>query len=66
MSKIAPVHLVLMENTMRLKNPSNLNYIFDLKGSKNNRKTLGVTTSSTTLKDINFLMAAKVNEDLTK
>ena len=66
MSKIAPVHLVLMENTMRLKNPSNLKYIFDLKGSKNNRKTLGVTTPSTTLKDINFLMAAKVNEDLTK
>mmetsp|Transcript_22174 Transcript_22174/g.29654 ORF Transcript_22174/g.29654 Transcript_22174/m.29654 type:complete len:316 (+) Transcript_22174:1519-2466(+) len=66
MSKTAPVHIVLMENTMRLKRPSSLNYIFDLKGSFINRKTKGATTASTTLKDVNFLMAAKMNEDLTK
>ena len=57
------VHLMLMENTLRLKNPEQLKYIFDLKGSLVDRKTMGLTTNSTTLKDINFLMTKKANRD---
>ena len=45
------VHLVVMENTLQLKNKSGLKYIFDLKGSLVDRKTKGKTTGSTTLKD---------------
>jgi len=59
------VHIMLMENTLRLKNPDRLNYIFDLKGSRVARKVKGVTKASTTLKDINFEMAAKINRNLT-
>lgn len=65
MSKAQPVHLMLMENVLRLKNPDNLKYIFDLKGSLVGRKVKGVTTASTTLKDINFLMTAASNKSLT-
>ena len=53
------VHVVLMENTLRLKNPDNLKYIFDLKGSTINRSVKGYTKPSTTLKDLNFLVAAE-------
>ena len=52
------VHLMLMENTLRLKNPDGLKYVFDLKGSMVDRKVKGEITSSTTLKDLNFLIAA--------
>ena len=52
------VHLMLMENTLQLKNPENLKYIFDLKGSKVDRKVKGCIKPSTTLKDENFLIAA--------
>ena len=57
------VHLVLMENCLQLKNPDgdSLKYVFDLKGSMVGRKTKGKITPSTTLKDINFLMATKAN-----
>eukprot|EP00354_Favella_ehrenbergii_P000790 CAMPEP_0170459240 /NCGR_PEP_ID=MMETSP0123-20130129/6001_1 /TAXON_ID=182087 /ORGANISM="Favella ehrenbergii, Strain Fehren 1" /LENGTH=66 /DNA_ID=CAMNT_0010723773 /DNA_START=641 /DNA_END=841 /DNA_ORIENTATION=+ len=65
MSKVDPVHIMLMENTMRLKNPDRLNYVFDLKGSLVDRKVKGVTKAGTTLKDINFLMAADANPDFT-
>ena len=65
MRKVDPVHLMLMENTMRLKNPDKLNYVFDLKGSLVDRKVKGITNASTTLKDINFLMAAGANENFT-
>ena len=51
------VHLVLMEYALQLKNPDGLEYIFDLKGSLVDRKTRGNIQSSTTLKDVNFLMA---------
>ena len=51
------VHLVLMEYALQLKNPDGLEYIFDLKGSLVDRKTKGSIQSSTTLKDVNFLMA---------
>ena len=50
-----PVHLMLMENTLQLKDPSNLQYVFDLKGSLVDRKTKGCARPSTTLKDQNFL-----------
>ena len=65
MRKVDPVHLMLMENTMRLKNPDKLNYVFDLKGSLVDRKVKGITKPSTTLKDINFLMAAGANKNFT-
>lgn len=48
-----------MENTLQLKNPDGLQYIFDLKGSLVDRKTKGKITNSTTLKDVNFLLAAQ-------
>ena len=65
MSKVDAVHIMLMENTMRLKDPNRLNYVFDLKGSLVDRKVKGVTKPSTTLKDINFLMAARANPKFT-
>ena len=57
------VHLMLMENTLRLKNQEHLKYIFDLKGSLVDRKTKGLTTNSTTLKDINFMMTKRANHN---
>lgn len=53
------VHIMLMENTVRLKDPSQLRYIFDLKGSTVDRVVGGKTKNSTTLKDINFLVTKK-------
>ena len=64
-SKVNAVHIMLMENTLRLKDPAKLNYIFDLKGSLVDRKVKGVTKPSSTLKDLNFFMAAKKNKHLT-
>ena len=52
------VYLMLMENTLQLKSSDGLKYIFDLKGSLVDRKTKGNITSSTTLKDVNFLHAS--------
>ena len=43
MSKMDAVHIILMENTLRLKDPERLNYIFDLKGSLVDRKVKGLT-----------------------
>jgi len=47
-SKVNAVHIMLMENTLRLKDPDKLNYIFDLKGSLVDRKVKGVTKPSST------------------
>ena len=66
MSGVNAVHIMLMENTLRLKNPSQLKYIFDLKGSLVGRKTKGETKATTTLKDVNFLMTAAKNKNFTK
>ena len=60
---VCEVHLVLMEYALQLKNPDGLQYIFDLKGSLVDRKTKGKIKSTTTLKDVNFLMAVKANPD---
>ena len=54
---------MLMEYALQLKNPDGLQYIFDLKGSLVDRKTKGKIKSTTTLKDVNFLMAVKANPD---
>jgi hypothetical protein len=37
----APVKVILMANTIVLSNPSNLQHVFDLKGSTINREVLG-------------------------
>ena len=50
------VHIMLMENCMQLNEPENLRFIFDLKGSRVDRKVKGLTKSSTTLKDENYRM----------
>ena len=52
---------MLIENTLQLKDPDNLKYIFDLKGSLVDRKVKGEIEPSTTLKDVNFLNASKGN-----
>ena len=65
MSGTNHVHIMLIENTLRLKNEENLNYIFDLKGSLVDRKVKGKTKPSTTLKDVNFLMASKKVKNFT-
>ena len=59
------VHFFIMENTMRLKKPDMLKYVFDLKGSTVDRIVKGAPKNSTTLKDSNFLMARKAIPDLT-
>lgn len=50
---------MLMENTLQLKNPDGLKFVFDLKGSLVDRKTKGKITPSTTLKDVNYLLASQ-------
>ena len=44
-----------------MKDPDNLKYIFDLKGSLVDRKVKGEIKPSTTLKDVNFLCASAGN-----
>ena len=65
-SNVDDVHVMLMENTLRVKDEANLRYVFDLKGSLVDRKVTGKTENTTTLKDINFLMASKANKKLRK
>lgn len=59
---IAPVSLIVMGNTMQLKNPNNLVNVFDLKGSFVNREVKSKNLKpSSTLKDINLLEICKSN-----
>ena len=44
-----------MGNTLRFDNKNDVNRIYDLKGSKYSRLVKGRITSSSTLKDQNFL-----------
>ena len=60
------VHIMLMENTMQIKDPKQLKYVFDLKGSTVDRSVTGETKTSTTLKDVNFLIAKKKFRNLTR
>lgn len=53
------VHVMLMENTAQLEDPSRLLFVFDLKGSTVDRKTKGVVKPSTTLKDQNYLLCCE-------
>ena len=62
---IKEVHVMLMENTLRVKSQDRLKYIFDLKGSTVDRAVKGFTKPSTTLKDLNFMVAAEKMEDFT-
>ena len=55
------VYLMLMENTLQFRDEANIDFIFDLKGSTVARKYNGKITQKTTLKDVNFLLAKKVN-----
>ena len=65
-SSMDEVHIMLMENTLRIRDESKLRYVFDLKGSQVDRKVEEKISSSTTLKDINFLIAIKKNPKLIK
>jgi len=44
-TRMDPVILALMENTVQLKSPKMLRFKFDLKGSTHGRKTKGIVTS---------------------
>ena len=59
------VHIMLMENTLRLENKENLRYVFDLKGSQVDRRVTGKTKPSTTLKDENFYFVKRELKGLT-
>ena len=54
---------MLMENTLQLKNQDGLKYIFDLKGSLVDRKVTGKIKNTTTMKDVNFLLAKESSAD---
>lgn len=64
-SQFSEVHIILMENTVRLKNPKQLKYVFDLKGSTIDRTVSGKIKETTTLKDINFMLVKKQIKTLT-
>jgi Phosphatidylinositol-4-phosphate 5-Kinase len=63
--KFSKVHIMIMENTIRLKDPKKLRYVFDLKGSMVDRLVKGPTKTSSTLKDLNLLMIKKKKKGLT-
>jgi hypothetical protein len=65
-SKFSSVHIMLMENTVRLKDPKRLKFKFDLKGSTVDRLVTGRTYKSTILKDVNFLLVKQTFKELTK
>ena len=65
-ANFSTVHMMLMENTIRLKDSKKLKYVFDLKGSMVDRVVKGKTKRSTTLKDINFLLTKKKFKALTR
>jgi hypothetical protein len=55
--KFSKVHIMLMENTVRLRDTTQLKFVFDLKGSTVDRFVKGNPSSSATLKDVNFIFA---------
>ena len=61
MHKIATVHLILMSNTLAFKDSTQIDKIFDLKGSTVARETkiTKETKPTETLKDLNFLKIAR-------
>ena len=65
-ANFSTVHMMLMENTIRLKDSKKLKYVFDLKGSMVDRVVKGKTKRSTTLKDVNFLLTKKKFRALTR
>ena len=63
--KMGDIHIMLMENDLKFKEPEQIKYVFDLKGSSIARKVKGKTKNTTTLKDVNYLMTAEANQGLT-
>ena len=63
---MSDVHLVLMENILRFKEPKNLEHVFDLKGSLVDRIVKGKLKPSTTLKDVNFIRETQKYENFTR
>ena len=57
----APVHLMMMAHTLKIKNQDQIERIFDLKGStvKREVKMKKNTSRTKTLKDINFIKLKK-------
>jgi len=45
------VHVMVMENTMQIKDPNCLKFVYDLKGSLIGRSTEGTVSPGTILKD---------------
>ena len=62
--KMGAVHIMLMENGIRLRDESQLKYIFDLKGSRVDREVKGKTKNSTVLKDINYIKVKRTHAGL--
>ena len=56
---VGKTHFMLMQNTLQIRDQSELQFIFDMKGSAVDRRVSGEIKPSTTLKDENFLMAVK-------
>ena len=52
---MSDVHLMLLENILQFKDPRNVRFIYDLKGSSVNREVKGENLKPTaTLKDVNL------------
>lgn len=64
--EVEEFHFLMMENVMRLKDPTKLKYVFDLKGSLVNRlvKITPESKPSQTLKDQNFIDIIKTQPNL--
>ena len=54
-------YVMLMENTLQLKNPENQKFVFDLKGSTFGRYSKGKLTKKTMRKDLDWIHSKKNN-----
>jgi hypothetical protein len=63
--KFSKVHIMMMENTIRLKDAKQLRFVFDLKGSTVDRYVKGPVKPSSTLKDLNFISKKKTRKHIT-
>ena len=50
------VHIIVMENTLQIKNLDRLQFVYDLKGSKVGRFTKGKIYPGTIQKDVNLML----------
>lgn len=60
------IHIILMGNTLRWQNRSDISKIYDLKGSTFNRfvKLDQTIKATSTLKDINFISASREHQEI--